>query len=387
MNEISVGVIGAGRLGICFALLCESAGLYVTVSDTRLDYISELNNRVIKTNEPGVKELLRATTKFQATMDSRKVVEDSDVIFTFVPTPSLGSGAYDTRAIVEVISHLQRIKEPKILVIGSTVNPGDCEKFRNMLSKNIDLVYNPEFIAQGSIIRDLQNADMVLFGFEKYQFNEETPVIMQGIYKKIQNTNPVFREMSLMAAEVTKIAINSYLTIKISFANMIGDVLLASGQKNQISKVLEAIGTDSRIGNKYLKWGFGYGGPCLPRDNRALGHFFKNRELEFPLGIAADTSNEIHSSFLSERLQIENVNDKPYLFKSISYKYGTTEMTESQQLKLCIGLLESGRHVIIDEKAWIATEVTNSLRERFEPNLVICPIDELNKNDFYVVDI
>lgn len=387
MKEIRVGVIGAGRLGICFALLCESAGFDVTVSDTRLDYISELKNKVIHSNEPRVKELLSTTKNFQATMNSREVIDNSDVIFTFVPTPSLESGAYDTAAILDVISHFQGIEEHKILVIGSTVNPGDTERFRKLLGKNIDLVYNPEFIAQGSIIRDLQHADMVLLGFEEVQFNKNTPSILHSIYNGIQNTVPVFKEMSLIAAEVTKIAINCFLTIKISFANMIGDVMIASGQNSQTSKVLEAIGTDSRVGNKYLKWGFGYGGPCLPRDNRALSHFFKLKELEFPLGLAADISNKNHSAFLSEVLQGQNIHNKPFLFKSISYKQGTTELVESQQLKLCMSLLNDGCRVIVDEKAWIKSEVTDNLREKFKANLDICSIDELDMNEVHLVDV
>ncbi|MFO0003067.1 MAG: UDP-glucose/GDP-mannose dehydrogenase family protein, partial [bacterium] len=119
-------------------------------------------------------------------------------------------------------------------------------------------VYNPEFIAQGSIIKDLTHADMVLIGGD----NTEVLETLSEIYKKIQVTKPVISIMSSTAAEIVKIAVNCFMTTKISFANMIGEVLILSGLEDEIESVLASIASDSRIGSKYLKFGFGFGGPC-----------------------------------------------------------------------------------------------------------------------------
>ena len=165
---MKVGVIGAGRLGICFALLLEKAGYDVIVSDCRQDYVADLNDRVIITNEPGVAELLNDAKNFTATTDNIEVIKQCDIIFTLVATPSLPDGSYDVSAVWQVVHDFQNANmdiHGKTFVVGCTTNPGDCDNFQSQLNAyGVDVYYNPEFIAQGSIIKDLQRADMVLIG-------------------------------------------------------------------------------------------------------------------------------------------------------------------------------------------------------------------------------
>jgi UDPglucose 6-dehydrogenase len=226
---MKIGVIGAGRLGICFALLCESAGYEVLVSDIREDYVNDLNNRKIVTNEPEVENLLRSSKNFRATVDNKEVIRECNVIYTLVATPSLEDGSYDVSYVWDVVNDLKEefetISSRKYFVVGCTVNPGDCDKFREQLPSKVKVLYNPEFIAQGSIIHDLRTADMVLLGINQYDHNDLIISNIRKLYEKIQTTRAIVCTMSTTAAEITKIAINCFLTTKISYANMLGDVL------------------------------------------------------------------------------------------------------------------------------------------------------------------
>ena len=158
---MKIGLIGAGRLGICLALLIERAGFDVIASDVREDYVERLQNKVIFTNEPYVQDYLSQSENIEFTTDNQKLIDESDIIFTLVQTPSLEDGSYDVSAVWKVVQDLQNSNtKGKSFVVGCTTNPGDCDEFQKML--DMDVYYNPEFIAQGSIIKDLQNADMVL---------------------------------------------------------------------------------------------------------------------------------------------------------------------------------------------------------------------------------
>jgi len=344
---MKIGVIGAGRLGICFALLCEAAGYEVVVSDIREDYVNSLNERKIRTNEPEVENLLRSAKNFRATTNNKEVIEECDLIYTLVATPSLENGAYDVSAVWNVIEDFQDVRAVKYFVIGCTTNPGDCESFKNQLPRNVKVFYNPEFIAQGSIINDLRHADMVLLGSDQNEDLERVTKDIKKLYEKIQTSRAIVCNMSTTAAEVTKIAINCYLTTKISYANMLGDVLRRAGCGDEITSVLTAVGTDSRIGRKYLNYGFGYGGPCLPRDNRSFAAFAEKVGLDYNLGTVTDNINKQHAGFLCDWFEEVNGKKNPYYFDSITYKKGTDILTESQQFRLCLDLLDRGHSVYI----------------------------------------
>ena len=230
---MKIGLIGAGRLGICLALLIERAGFDVIASDVREDYVERLQNKVIFTNEPYVQDYLSQSENIEFTTDNQKLIDESDIIFTLVQTPSLEDGSYDVSAVWKVVQDLQNSNtKGKSFVVGCTTNPGDCDEFQKML--DMDVYYNPEFIAQGSIIKDLQNADMVLLG----GYGHHVPVL-EKIYYGIQGEPyPYIHNMSTKAAELTKIAVNCFLTTKISYANMIGEVLALSKLDDEIDTVL-----------------------------------------------------------------------------------------------------------------------------------------------------
>ena len=360
---MKIGVIGAGRLGICFALLCEQAGYDVLVSDIREDYVADLMEKKIKTNEPDVQDLLSQSNNFSATTSNQKVIEECDIIYTLVATPSLPSGDYDVSAVWRVVDDIiESGVKNKSFIVGCTTNPGDCEMFQDRLDEvGWETFYNPEFIAQGSIVKDLQNADMVLIGGKWGKTFDK----LSELYHKIQVTKPQISLMSRTASEVVKIATNCFLTTKISYANMMGQVLTLDGMEDEIDIVLDAIGADSRVGKKYLKFGYGFGGPCLPRDNRAFAAYAKSLGVEYNLGATTDNFNEAHNKFLLDYMICKNHKSLPFYFDYVSYKRGTDILTESQQFKLCRTLLDEGYTVYINDNETILNRVKDTLYDQY----------------------
>jgi nucleotide sugar dehydrogenase len=350
---MKIGIIGAGRLGLTFALLCEKAGYEVIVSDKREDYVYNLNHGICDTNEPLIQKMLFEVNNFSATTSNIEIIENTDIIFTFVATPSTTDGSYDTSAVFEVANDFFTASKMEIsifnkkFIVGCTTNPGDVEQLQNKLSMfSIQVAYNPEFIAQGEIVKGLEQSDIVLIGTEYQELGNE----LVQLYKKIQTTTVNAYIMSAKAAEITKIGINCFLTTKISYANMMGDILMKSGLKDEISMVLDAIGGDTRVGKKYMNYGFGFGGPCLPRDNRALGHYAKNLGMELNLPLTVDEFNKEHANFLKQHYISQNPDKSvPFVMNYITYKRGTDILEESQQFQLCVDLLTEGYYVNVIE--------------------------------------
>ena len=344
---MKIGLIGAGRLGICLALLIEQENYHVIASDMREDYIKDLQNKKINTTEPQVKEILEHSINLEFTTDNRKVIRESDIIFTLVQTPSLEDGSYDVSAVWEVVEDIKKemggiANYPKSFVVGCTTNPGDCDQFKDALPESVDVYYNPEFIAQGSVIDDLRHADMVLLGGQGKHSKE-----LEHLYYRIQNGFKAanVNTMSAKAAELTKIAVNCYLTTKITYANQVGQVMIRDGMEDEVKTVLKAIGGDSRIGTKYLNYGFGFGGPCFPRDNRAFAAYASKAGVETPLGATTDKFNDEHTEFLKEYFINKNKDNRAYVFHYLTYKDGVDILTESRPYDLALSLLDAGYDV------------------------------------------
>lgn len=366
MNTNKLGLIGVGKLGLSFALLAEQKGYGVLGCDTRMDYVQSLNNKTFTTTEPHINEYLQNSQTFMATTDLGAVVLYADILYCFVATPSLPDGSYDHSAIDRIVNNLQELHvkgfnmEEKYLVIGCTTMPGYCESIAKRLSATgISVCYNPEFIAQGDIINGLKTADMVLIGCDK-----GAHYVLSDIYTRIMNIAPDIRIMSTTAAELTKISINCFLTMKIAYANMIGEIAINSGVENEISTILSAIGADTRIGNKYLSYGFGYGGPCLPRDMMALGRHAGSVDVSDLLPLTIDSINSGHTWYLLDYYKSKNQDkNTPFIFTQLSYKKGTEMLIESQQYRLCKELLDEGYKVDITESPAVIEQVKKELHQ------------------------
>src|SRR5438094_1881502 len=189
--------------------------------------------------------------------------------------------------------------------------------------------YNPEFIALGNVINGLLEPDMVLIG----ESDPESGQKLEQLYKKYNRNSPRIARMSIISAELTKISVNSYITMKISFTNQLR-MIAEQFSKAEINMMLDAIGTDTRIGHKYLRAGLSFGGPCFPRDNRLLAYTARQNKLQAPLAEASDKVNELTKSNLLERVTSLVPVGSTVLVLGISYKPDTYITEESAGLHL-----------------------------------------------------
>ncbi len=336
-----IGIIGLGRLGLCFALNIERIGYEVFAVEKSEEIVRQIQTKTLQTKEPEVEKLLEGAKNIHASTNY-ELLEGIQNIFCFVATPSNTDGAFDHSQIEDVIKSLKEIKkEAKInLIICCTTMPGFCDSLQEeVINDQIIISYNPEFIAQGNIIQNQIYPDQVLIG----STDKESIDFLKQVYQKLTLSNPTYLVLSPKEAEISKLATNCFLTMKIAFANALGDA--CSTWNVNPENVLNAIGTDSRIGNKYLKYGFGFGGPCFPRDNAALIHATDKIKVDFDFSKVTIRENQKHYEFqLNELLQ----KDKEfYSFDSLGYKDNSDIIEESQQLRLALGLINKGKKVIV----------------------------------------
>jgi UDPglucose 6-dehydrogenase len=340
----NISVIGVGRLGLAFALLVNSKGYKVMGCDVNERYINSLVDKSFKSKEPQIDELLAQST-VAFTNNTLATLNYADIIFVFVPTPSLADGSYNHKYVDQVVSKIETFEiKDKTLVIGCTVMPRYCERLKERLKElNINVVYNPEFIAQGSIVDGLRDADIVLIG-------GYAPFAVYEMYRQIMGREPQFKTLTPTGAEIAKMAINGFLTLKIAYGNLIGEIINSSWEQGSVDDILDAIGSDSRIGNKCLKYGFPAGGVCLPRDQKALNHYAYKVGIDTTYFHAIDNENQRHSEYLVRYYTNENPDKSvPFVFSYLGYKKGVDILTDSFQLKVCIHLLRAGYKVSVPE--------------------------------------
>ena len=345
MNN-KVAIIGVGKLGLCLGLNIARAGYTVLGIDKNADYIDELKNKTFTSDEPFVDDFLSKTDNIEFSTSIDKAIQ-ADIIFVVVPTPSTEEWKYDHTYIENVIVDLTKLGKQstrKELVVNCTTFPGYIEELQTRLRPyNYYVSYNPEFIAQGSIIEDQLNADQVLIG----EYDKSAGDKIQKVYSSFMNIVPHFNRMSGTEAEITKLAVNCFLTTKISYANMIGDIARKYGCDE--SKILNSIGSDSRIGSKYLGYGFGFGGPCFPRDNRALIKCAEEVNLEAPIASATDEMNKLHLDFQVQEYIDNNPVGSTVNLDYITYKKGSNIIEESQRLLFATKLKELGYKIKVQE--------------------------------------
>jgi nucleotide sugar dehydrogenase len=361
MKKISL--IGIGKLGLCFALTLEKSGYDVLGCDVSKEYIDSINSKTFQSDEEDVSNLLAKSRNFRATLDLKECLQHSDNIFVLVATPSLPNGKYDHSQIDSVIKEIKSFgpqKQKKHLVICCTTMPMYCDSIRQPLEElNFTVSYNPEFIAQGTILRDQDRPDIVLIG----ETEKAAGDMIQEIYENSTSNEPTFCRMSLAEAELCKISLNCFLTTKISFANMVGDIARFIGCDP--APILNAIGSESRISPKYLGYGYGYGGPCFPRDNRALAIFAGENGVDAKISKASDEFNKQHLKYQVELFMRENSIETPIAFDYVTYKPQSTMLVESQQLLFAKELAERGYTVILKEREVVIERVREIYGELF----------------------
>jgi UDPglucose 6-dehydrogenase len=344
----NISIIGVGRLGICVALCLEKVGYNVLGVDVIPDYVNQINNKTLNSPEPNVSHMLQESRNFKATLNLKQSLDFSDTIFIYVATPSSGNDKYYDHTMLG--NTLLKINEQKVqnkhIIIGCTVIPGYIRNIGNYLIKDCigtTLSYNPEFIAQGDIVNGLTSPDFILIG----EGSPEAGHKLEQIYQKLNNKVKICR-MSTDSAEITKLGLNCFITTKVSFANMIGDAADKTPGANK-NDILNAIGSDSRVGTKYLKPGYAYGGPCFPRDNRALGGYIKSIGINPCIPTATDESNKLHTKFQIQQLLESKIDT--YTIDGAGYKNNcqVAIIEESAKLKIGEELVKHGVKVIVKD--------------------------------------
>ena len=355
MNNISV--IGIGRLGLCFGLTLETGGYNVVGCDIGQEYVDSINDKTFISYEPGVNEKLSSSTNFRAVVDLTECTSHSRLIFVTVASYSEPDGRYDVSQVDDVVSQLVMLgaqEEEKHLIICTNVNPGYSDTVHERLKDlNWDVSFNPETIAQGSILKDQEKPDCVYIGSDTPDLAAE----IAEVYHNICSNEPSVHIMDRLSAELTKVSMNCYLTCKISFANMVGD--LATRMGADADKVLAAVGSDSRINNKFFRYGFGWGGPCFPRDTRAFIRLAKNNQMPHDMCSASNTINDDHLRFQVEEFIASGATE--YHTDSVTYKKGTVILEESQQLAYAVQLAKASIAVTVEE----GPEVVSRLKELY----------------------
>jgi len=350
-----ISVIGLGKLGAPLAACYAARGHQVIGVDRNPQAVADIAAGRPPVAEPGLAEMLQqAASRLTATTDVAQAIAATDITFVIVPTPSDARGAFSLEyvlAAMEAIGGAFRAKDAyHAIVITSTVMPGDTGgRIRRALERHsgkrcgIDfgLCYSPEFIALGSVIHDLQHPDFILIGESDARAGD---VVAGAVQALCENTPPVQR-MAFVNAELAKIAVNTFVTTKISFANMLGE-LCERLEGGDVDAVTRALGADRRIGAYYLKAGLGYGGPCFPRDNRALAAVARRARVRAPIPAATDQANRRQVERLKALVLAALPAGGTVAILGLTYKPHTPVIEETQGLELAQRLAAAGVQVV-----------------------------------------
>lgn len=351
-----LSVFGLGKLG-CTMLACFAhKGWQVIGVDIQERNISLVNEGRSPIYEPGVDEMMQANKeRISATADPEKAIAGTDASFIIVPTPSTDNGSFSTRFVEEVAAEIGRCLSKKnsyhLVVVTSTVLPGDMDHVVHLLERasgkkcNVDfgVCYNPDFIALGNIINDFLHPDMVLIG----QSDEKAGKMLESIHHRLVNNQPKVHRMNFHNAELSKIALNSYCTLKITFANVLAEICehMPGGD---VDAVTAAIGDDVRVGRKYIKGGLSYGGPCFPRDNRAFAYSANKFGTANVLASKTDEINNYHSQLrIPKKLEriLKDKQSNEIAVIGLTYKHDTTLVEESAVMSIIKVLSQKGIRV------------------------------------------
>ena len=349
---MNVCFIGSGYVGLVSGVLFSDFGNLVYCVDKDKKKIENLENGKIPIYEPGLEELVIKNfkaKKIQFTTDLIKSIRQSQIIFIAVGTPSSKDGSSaDLSGVFNVARIISKnINSYKIIVTKSTVPLGTGDKIESILklnnsSKKFDVVSNPEFLREGDAIRDFRFPDRVVIGTNN---PDKVIPIMKSLYAPIINKGAKFLVVERRAAELIKYASNAFLATKITFINEIAN--LCEKTSINIDDIALGIGSDARIGSRFLRAGPAYGGSCFPKDTKALVKTAKNLNIGLSLVSNVIKSNDKRSSLiLSKILKIlKNKKNKKIGFLGVTFKANTDDMRDSSSLKIIPGLIKNGYNV------------------------------------------
>jgi UDPglucose 6-dehydrogenase len=353
---MKIAIVGSGYVGLVSGACFSEVGVDVTCVDINKEKIENLQKGIIPIYEPGLDELVTRNVeagRLHFTTNLANVLDDVEVVFSAVGTPPDEDGSADLQYVLEVARTFgQNIKKYSLLVTKSTVPVGTSKKIKAVIREELDkrgvdipfeVASNPEFLKEGAAIKDFMSPDRVVIGIE----SDRARKVMERLYRPflLNNFRVIF--MDIASAEMTKYAANSMLATRISFMNDIANLCELVGA--DVNMVRKGIGTDARIGNKFLYAGCGYGGSCFPKDVKALIHTGKENGYHMRVIEAVEAVNESQKEIVFRKLSDAfggDLKGKRIAMWGLSFKPETDDMREAPSLVVIEKLLAAGAEVV-----------------------------------------
>lgn len=348
---MNIAIVGTGYVGLVSGTCFAEMGVNVTCVDNNKDKIQSLLAGEIPIYEPGLDNLVKRNVeanRLHFTTDLTSCLDDVEIVFSAVGTPPDEDGSADLKYVLEVASVFGRyIKKYTVLVTKSTVPVGTANKVKEVIQQELDkrgvsidfdVASNPEFLKEGAAIRDFMTPDRVVVGVA----NERTKKMMSRLYKPFMLSGERMIFTDIPSAEMIKYAANSMLATRISFMNDIANLCELVGA--DVNMVRKGIGTDTRIGKKFLYAGCGYGGSCFPKDVKALIKTAEKSGYNMRVLKAVEEVNELQKSILFAKLQKHyngQLNGRTITLWGLAFKPETDDMREAPALALIEKLIQS----------------------------------------------
>ena len=351
---MNIAIVGTGYVGLVSGTCFAEMGSNVTCIDVDLKKIENLNNGIMPIYEPGLEELVKRNVEYgrrNFSTDLTEGLDDVEVVFSAVGTPTDEDGSADLKYVLQVAKTFgQNIKKYTILVTKSTVPVGTAKKVKAVIEEELnkrgvdipfDVASNPEFLKEGAAIKDFMSPDRVVVGIESKKAEE----LMTKLYHPflIQNFRVIF--MDIPSAEMTKYAANAMLATRISFMNDVANLCELVGAN--IDSVRKGIGSDARIGQKFLYAGCGYGGSCFPKDVKALIHTGTDNNYNMEVIEAVERVNEKQKVIVFNKLEklVGDFENKTIAILGLAFKPETDDMREAPALVVIDMLIKMGANV------------------------------------------
>jgi UDPglucose 6-dehydrogenase len=356
--SMKASVVGLGKLGAPLLGVLASKGIEVWGIDLISEVVAKINNGIATVSEPKLQDLFSAhRDRIHATSDWDVVIGNSEVTYLLVPTPSTADGSFTNEYVLAAIEAVGQVLRTKpgyhLVVVNSTVMPGSTggplkdrleAVSRRKVGRDIGLCYNPEFIALGNVVDGLLHPDFVLIG----ESDPQAGAMLESISRIVVGGSIPVARMSFVNAELTKIAVNAYVTMKISFANMLGEICEEFPEADA-DVVTAALGHDSRIGPRYLRGATGYGGPCFPRDTIAFTAMARQVGVDASLAVATRAINERQLERVTRIVARRTDGNARIAVLGLAYKPDTGVIEAAQGLMLAAALQKAGRRIIVHD--------------------------------------
>lgn len=344
---MKLAVVGTGYVGLVTGTCFAETGNHVICVDIDAKKVERMRNGEIPIYEPGLETIFSRNIEqgnLTFTTDLQFAVDNSEVIFLALPTPPNEDGSADLQYVLQVSEQLGKlIKEYKIIIDKSTVPVGTAEKVRDVIAKNctvdFDVVSNPEFLREGVAVEDFMKPERVVIGTE----SERAKEVLNRLYAPfVRQGNPVIF-MDERSAELTKYAANAFLATKITFMNEIANLCEIVGA--DVDMVRKGIGSDSRIGKRFLFPGVGYGGSCFPKDVKALNHIANENDYDFHVLKSVIEVNDKQRTILVEKIKNKfgnKLSGKNIAIWGLAFKPNTDDIREAPAIYIIDALLKLG---------------------------------------------